>query len=154
MVRDGGCAFPGCLHTRFLHAHHIKHWLHGGETRLDNLVLLCSFHHHLVHEGGWTISRVDAPGGARSGAQGGAHGSARGGAYGDAGGFLFHSPDGKPLERNPAPEPVEEIPVWMRDWAEEHNLELGPDVNMPQWDGTRPDYDLAIGVLLQAAEGG
>ena len=31
MLRDHGCAFPGCTHTRFLHAHHIEHWLHGGE---------------------------------------------------------------------------------------------------------------------------
>ena len=33
MVRDGGCAFPGCTHTRFLHGHHIEHWLHGGDSR-------------------------------------------------------------------------------------------------------------------------
>ena len=31
MLRDRGCAFPGCTHTRFLHAHHVEHWLHGGE---------------------------------------------------------------------------------------------------------------------------
>jgi hypothetical protein len=130
MVRDGGCAFPGCLHTRFLHGHHIKPWLHGGETRLDNLVLVCSFHHHLVHEGGWTIS---------TGAD-------------DV--FLFHSPDGTPLEQNPPPEPVEDIPAWMREWADEHNLDLGPDVNEPQWDGSRPDYDLAVSCLLETPEGG
>ncbi|HUJ74170.1 MAG TPA: DUF222 domain-containing protein, partial [bacterium] len=49
-LRDPGCAFPGCTHTQFLHAHHIRHWLHGGETSLDNLAMLCSAHHHLVHE--------------------------------------------------------------------------------------------------------
>jgi hypothetical protein len=42
MLRDRGCAFPGCTHTAFLHGHHIEHWLHGGETSLDNVVLLCS----------------------------------------------------------------------------------------------------------------
>ncbi len=42
MLRDRGCAFPGCTHTSFLHGHHVKHWLHGGETRLDNLALLCT----------------------------------------------------------------------------------------------------------------
>ena len=57
MLRDRGCAFPGCTHTRFLHGHHIRHWLHGGETSVDNLALLCTVHHHLVHEGGWTIVR-------------------------------------------------------------------------------------------------
>ena len=56
MLRDRGCAFPGCTHTAFLHGHHIEHWLHGGETSLDNLVMLCTFHHHLVHEGGWTVT--------------------------------------------------------------------------------------------------
>jgi hypothetical protein len=38
------------------HAHHIKHWAWGGPTELDNLVSLCGFHHHLVHEGGWTVA--------------------------------------------------------------------------------------------------
>ena len=51
--RDGGCRFPGCTNTRFVDGHHIKHWADGGETSLDNLVLLCRHHHHLVHEGGF-----------------------------------------------------------------------------------------------------
>jgi hypothetical protein len=33
----------------------VKHWANGGETTLDNLVLLCRFHHRLVHEGGWKV---------------------------------------------------------------------------------------------------
>jgi hypothetical protein len=55
-IRDGGCRFPGCTSTRFLHGHHVQHWLHGGHTSLDNLLFLCSFHHRLVHEGGFTIA--------------------------------------------------------------------------------------------------
>ena len=55
--RDKCCAFPGCQHTRFVDAHHIEHWSAGGETSLDNLMLLCSQHHKLVHEGGFTIER-------------------------------------------------------------------------------------------------
>ena len=54
-VRDGGCRFPGCGRSRYVHAHHIKHWAEGGETRLDNLVTLCSEHHRLVHEGGYGV---------------------------------------------------------------------------------------------------
>ena len=55
--RDKGCVFSGCHHTRFVDAHHIRHWSAGGETNLDNLMLLCSRHHRLVHEGGFRIER-------------------------------------------------------------------------------------------------
>ena len=53
--RDGGCRFPGCGSTRWLHAHHIRHWGDGGRTDLDNLVLLCGRHHRFVHEARWRI---------------------------------------------------------------------------------------------------
>lgn len=59
MKRDGCCAFPGCPHTRWLQAHHIKHWIWGGTTDLPNLLLLCPFHHRLVHEYHWKIVRSD-----------------------------------------------------------------------------------------------
>jgi hypothetical protein len=54
-ARDRGCRFPGCERRRFLDGHHVRHWARGGETRLDNLVLLCRRHHRLVHEGGYAI---------------------------------------------------------------------------------------------------
>ena len=38
---------------------------------------------------------------------------------------------------------------WMHAWAAEHDLDLGPEVNEPEWDGSKPDYDIAIGGLLQ-----
>ena len=56
-IRDGGCRFPGCTNTRFVDGHHIKHWANGGETKLENLVLLCRHHHHLVHEGGFSCEK-------------------------------------------------------------------------------------------------
>jgi len=56
-ARDKGCAFPGCTHTRFLEAHHIDHWSNGGETSLYNLLLMCTRHHWLLHEGGFTIAK-------------------------------------------------------------------------------------------------
>jgi len=56
--RDGGCCFPGCTHERLVDAHHIRHWANGGETSLDNLVLLCRRHHRLVHEGGFGAERI------------------------------------------------------------------------------------------------
>jgi len=61
-ARDKGCRFPGCTHTRFVDGHHIKHWADGGETSLDNLVLLCRHHHHLVHEGGFACSKDENDG--------------------------------------------------------------------------------------------
>ncbi len=56
------CCFPGCERRRHLQAHHRHHWAHGGETSLDNLVLLCFHHHRLVHEGGYTIEDDGASG--------------------------------------------------------------------------------------------
>lgn len=50
------CAVPGCGATRGLHAHHIRHWEDGGATELDNLVLVCPYHHRLHHRGGITIA--------------------------------------------------------------------------------------------------
>jgi hypothetical protein len=56
-ARDGGCRFPGCTNHKFVDGHHIIHWADGGETSLNNLVLLCRHHHHLVHEGGFDCKR-------------------------------------------------------------------------------------------------
>ena len=56
-ARDRGCRFPGCDRPlAWCHLHHVVHWLHGGPTDHDNLVHLCSHHHHLLHEGGWTAT--------------------------------------------------------------------------------------------------
>lgn len=74
---QGRCRFPSCHRRRRLHAHHVRHWSQGGRTDLDNLVLLCSFHHQLVHEHGYTVM-------ARTG-----------------GGFGFACPDGTSID--PAP---------------------------------------------------
>ena len=53
------CRFPGCAHQRYLEAHHVEHWIDGGETRLDNLVLLCSAHHRLLHHRAFRIVAED-----------------------------------------------------------------------------------------------
>jgi hypothetical protein len=57
LSRDRGCTFPGCHRTRFVDAHHIRHWVDGGDTSLDNTTLLCTQHHRLLHEGGFRIRR-------------------------------------------------------------------------------------------------
>jgi hypothetical protein len=56
-ARDRHCTFPGCQRTRLLEAHHVQHWAEGGETSVDNLTLLCRFHHELLHEGRFGIRR-------------------------------------------------------------------------------------------------
>ncbi len=58
-ARDKGCRFPGCSNSRYIDAHHIEHWVNGGETKPSNLVSLCRFHHRAVHEGGIRIERLD-----------------------------------------------------------------------------------------------
>ncbi len=56
--RDQECRFPGCGARRFTEAHHIVWWSKGGRTDLENLLLICSFHHKLVHEHGWVVKRA------------------------------------------------------------------------------------------------
>jgi hypothetical protein len=60
--RDGGCRFPGCqVPPEMCDAHHARHWgADGGETDTDNLALLCWFHHHFLHEQGWSLEPLGA----------------------------------------------------------------------------------------------
>ncbi|MBM0235209.1 DUF222 domain-containing protein [Micromonospora sp. STR1_7] len=56
VLRDRGCAFPGCDRPpRWCDAHHIRHWADGGATSLDNAVLLCGHHHRHIHHNDWTV---------------------------------------------------------------------------------------------------
>ena len=48
--------FSGCDNSNWLQVHHIVHWSQGGPTDLDNLILLCGFHHRYLHEHGWHIT--------------------------------------------------------------------------------------------------
>ena len=56
IVRDKHCV--GCGRTpTWCEAHHIQHWAHGGQTNLDNLVLVCTSCHHNIHDNGWQITQ-------------------------------------------------------------------------------------------------
>jgi hypothetical protein len=86
-------------------------------------------HHHLIHEGGWTID-----------------------CDGD-GNWLFVAPTGGSVA-NPQPQAWEgNIQTWLEEWADQHSLDLGPDTNEPLWDGTPVDYDWAVGLLAGGGGG-
>ncbi|MCC9173438.1 HNH endonuclease signature motif containing protein [Arthrobacter sp. zg-Y179] len=56
-ARDRGCTFPGCtVPGPWTEAHHVTFWERGGDTSIGNGVLLCSFHHHLIHQDNWQVS--------------------------------------------------------------------------------------------------
>jgi hypothetical protein len=56
VARDRGCAFPGCDRPPGMcQAHHCQHWADGGDTSIENCVLLCETHHRHVHHTGWEI---------------------------------------------------------------------------------------------------
>ncbi len=127
-IRDQGCRFPGCSNKRFVHGHHIDHWLHGGRTSLDNLVMLCSFHHHLLHEGGFSIR------------------------LGTDGEVQVQAPGSElPLWRRNVSDDVGGV-VWENWWDHEvfGNVRVNADTALPSWNGDPVDYDAAVGVLMDA----
>jgi hypothetical protein len=60
IARDGGCSFPGCAHPpEWCERHHVTEWVHGGLTNLNNLTLLCRYHHHNFLGRGWSCQIGD-----------------------------------------------------------------------------------------------
>lgn len=88
-ARDLGCVFPGCDRAPgWCDVHHVVPWARdGGETAIDNLVLLCRHHHVLAHEGGWSM-------------------------MGRPGALRFMRPDGTELGADPAPRGPYRSPVF------------------------------------------
>jgi hypothetical protein len=63
IARDKHCRWPGCERPApWCDGHHIVHWINGGGSQLENMVLLCHRHHTMVHEGGWQIVKTDDQG--------------------------------------------------------------------------------------------
>ena len=124
--RDGGCRFPGCTQNRFVDGHHIVHWADGGETRLDNLILLCRHHHRLVHEGGFVCEK-------------------------SAGGeVIFKDQRNQPLPTYgllPTVDP-DVLDAWLDKQLFEPDIE--PESCAAVWyAGDRMNWDLAVGSLFQ-----
>jgi hypothetical protein len=124
-ARDRGCRFPGCENHRFVDAHHVRHWARGGETALDNLILLCRRHHRLVHEGGYSCEML--PGG----------------------GARFRDPWGGPIPYVPRPPPA----AWADLLAA--NRRSGVAVHAEtceSGDGEPMDLGLAVEALIQSLD--
>jgi hypothetical protein len=122
--RDGGCRFPGCTCSRFVDAHHIHHWADGGETSMDNLVLLCRRHHRLVHEEGFGLNR------------------------GTDGAINFSLPDGTIIPPGPDKRFSGNVTA-LRIRNKEKGLNIAPDTLIPLWCGEKMDHQLAVLGLLQ-----
>ncbi|MCB9727159.1 MAG: DUF222 domain-containing protein [Deltaproteobacteria bacterium] len=130
-IRDGGCRFPGCQNRRFVDGHHIRHWASGGETSLDNLVLLCRRHHRLVHEGGFEVARE------RSGE------------------LRFRTPEGCVLLASPPlPTLAPGAPERLAAAHRRRGLDIGPTTTLPGWRGESMDYTIAHGILADLARAG
>ena len=120
-VRDAGrCRFPGCTHRRFLDRHHVKHWSNDGETKLDNLLTLCTAHHQLVHEGGWSVEL-------------------------DGDEARFFRPDGTQLTW-PRPLRVDDAVAELE--GAHATLAIGPTTGLTLWNGKRPEYGLCVEAVV------
>jgi len=130
--RDGGCRFPGCG-LRYCDAHHVKHWADGGETKLDNVVLLCRTHHRAVHEEGLRVEMMEA-------------GSGGAGRIGPA--VRFYRPNGRALPEVPDPPRLLPDPLAALE-AENlrHGVQVDPDTTTPGWLGEGLNLGYAIDVL-------
>jgi len=121
--RDKGCRFPGCG-LPFGQGHHIRHWAHGGPTKLSNLAMLCRRHHRAVHEEGFQVERQ---------------------ANGE---LCFRRPDGRPLPDVPAPAAVPGNPTaTLQAQNGGAGVQIDARTAMPGWQGERLDVGYAISVL-------
>lgn len=60
IARDGGCSFPSCDRPpTWCERHHVRSWLDGGPTDVDNMTLVCSYHHHHFERQGWVCRMID-----------------------------------------------------------------------------------------------
>ena len=127
LSRDRGqCQFPGC-ESRHCDAHHVEHWADGGETRLQNLVLACRYHHRALHEGGFRVVPADT-----------------------AGQFRFLRPDGTPLPAEPPMPSWAGAPLAPTDARlAAAGIGIGPHTATPEWYGESLDLTAALDVLWE-----
>jgi Domain of unknown function (DUF222)/HNH endonuclease len=124
LLRDRTCRFPGCDHRLYLDGHHIQHWADGGETKIDNLALLCSSHHSYVHERGYHIIKSEA------------------------GELRFLDPHGHPVLAVP-PRPTPPDLGWPAIRAAHADQALTAETGRCRWRGGRVDHHAAVAALFR-----
>jgi hypothetical protein len=127
LQRDRGCRFPGCTNRVFVEGHHLEHWADGGETKLGNLVSLCSHHHRFVHEYGYAVRFIGNTN------------------------VEFIDSDGRTVVS--APEPAQPTPRgWETIRARNAELQISAETPACGWDGGRIDLVACIDELVRAEE--
>lgn len=138
-IRDQGCRVPGCCESGSVDAHHIQHWCDGGETSLDNLVLLCRHHHRLLHQGVFRIeTKISSKDSTRKREEA----------------FVFIKPNGQVIPQSIYPQYDQpkitidgalEIEIQHR----ESGLDIDAKTAVSAWRGERMDYGLALDVMWE-----
>lgn len=134
-VRDSGCRFPGCCETRYVDAHHVQHWMNGGETSLDNLVTLCRYHHRELHRGSFQVMvapKVDKSVGGNQ--------------------WLFITGAGDPIETCFNPQFGQHVPAGTSArFLQKHWPLVDSKTAVSRWAGERMDMGMAVDGLLRGA---
>lgn len=120
-LRDGDmCGYPGCRKHDGLEAHHVRHWLYGGKTGLDNLIMLCKPHHLAHHEGEFAIQSLGK------------------------GRFRFFRRHRElPRWVDPSRLITTLVPI------EDEHAHVAPDAATPKWDGSKMDREWAINLTAE-----
>ena len=129
-LRDGGCRVPGCGRNRHLHAHHIHGWADGGPTKLGNLVLVCSTHHRMIHEGELAVNLQpgEQPACER---------------------VVFVDQRDHVITRFPATSgDLDELEHWLR----EADVHIDPALTRPKWDGRPMDLQDSLSWMLMGPD--
>jgi hypothetical protein len=126
MLRHPTCTFPGCTHDRFIDIHHCEHWIDGGETKLGNLVPLCTYHHRFLHEGDWKVAMHE--------------GVPR---------FIEPSGADVPAVTRRCEAPADPLAAYAERHAE---LSIDDETCLSRWDGSQPDYAECVAQLLHDEE--
>ncbi len=130
-IRDKTCRVPGCCETRYLDAHHIKHWADGGDTSLDNLVTLCRKHHRVLHQGSFTVSMEKTITGQQ---------------------LVFATPSGRKIRNSFFPQFLNVSAETSADALRYVEPTVDANTCIPCWHGESCDYEMAVSALLRRDE--